>query len=355
MRLNRCLAMLLAVATGLAPAVGTSPARADSPTPDTMVVGWLQDVDTLNPFVGVQATSTQIFRLTYDYLTDYSPLDNRPVPALAQSYHPSADGLTWTFTLRQGGRWSDGQPLTSKDVEFTYRTLMTHPALANSSQVRNFASVDAPDPATVVIRTKVPVPSMLSLDIPIVPAHLWAGHDPAHELSPAAARVGSGPFRLVEATSGAYRFARNPGYFRGPPKVEQLIFRYFSNSDAAVQALRKGEVDAVGGLTPAQFDALAGDRQIARNEAQYSRFTELGFNPGAARTDGTPIGNGHPALRDVRVRRAIDSAIDRPTLLRRVLGGHGAVGLGYLPPAFTPWGWQPPAGATRPFDPALAN
>jgi peptide/nickel transport system substrate-binding protein len=356
MRLNRCLAVLLGFTAVLAPALGPAPARADAPSRDTMVVAALQDVDTLNPFVATMAASTQIFRLTYDYLTDYSPADNSPVPALAERWTPPTDGLTWTFHLRQRLQWSDGTPLTSKDVEFTYRTLMDRPTLANSALVQNFASVEATDPTTVVIRTKVPVPGLLSLDIPIVPAHLWAGRDPGTELTGAAALVGSGPFRLLEARPGRYyRFRSNPGYWRGAPKVDELIFRYFSDSDAAVQALRKGEVDVVGGLTPVQFDALSGDERIARNEAQFSRFTELGFNPGAARADGTPIGNGHPALRDVQVRRAIDHAIDRRTLVERVLGGHGAVGVGYLPPAFTPWGWQPPPGSIRAFDPAQAN
>jgi len=331
-------------------------ARAAPNPAATMVVAVLADVDTLNPFVGTQATSTQIFRLTYDYLTDYSPADNSPVPALALTWTTSADGLTWTFHLREGVHWSDGKPLTSKDVAFTYRTLMAHPTLANSNQVHNFASVETPDPATVVITTKVPIPSMLTLDIPIAPEHLWAGHDPATELTGSAALVGSGPFRLLEARqAGYYRFAANTGYWRGSPKIDQLVLRYFTNSDTAVQSLRTGEVDVVAGLTPAQYDALADERRITRNAAQYSRFTELGFNPGAARADGTAIGDGHPALRDVRVRQAIDQAIDRKALVERVLDGHGSPGVGYLPPTFAPWGWQPPPGALRTFDPAAAN
>lgn len=355
MRLNRCVAVLLGFVAASGPPAAAA-ARAEAPTPVTMVVAALQDVDTLNPFVGSQATSTQIFRLTYDYLTDYSPVDNSPVPGLAKTWTTSADGLTWTFRLREGVRWSDGKPLTSKDIEFTYRTLMDHPTLANAAQVQNFAAVRASDPVTLVITTKVPIPNMLTLDIPIVPAHLWAGHDPETGLTGTAALVGSGPFHLVEVRqSSYYRFESTRGYWRGTPKVSGLIFRHFNDSDAAVQALRKGEVDVVGNLTPAQYDALAGDRRIARNEAQSSRFTELGFNAGAARADGTPIGNGHPALRDVQVREAVDRAIDRRVLVERVLDGHGTAGVGYLPPAFAPWGWQPPPTSIRGFDPAAAN
>lgn len=362
MRLNRhqvaavaavAASVLMLAAAGVLPA---GPAQAARPQPVTMVVALLQDADTLNPFTGTSATSTQIFRLTYDYLTDYSLQDNHPVPGLAQSWSTSADGLTWTFPLRRGVTWSDGRPLTASDVVFTFRTLMTHPTLANSALVHNFGSVSAPDPQTVVIRTKVPTPSMLALDIPIVPAHLWAGHDPGTALTGAAAQVGSGPFRLVEARqSASYRFTGNRGYWRGAPKIDQLILRYFTNADAAVQALRKGEVDVAGNLTPGQYQALAGDPKIARNEARGTRFTELGFNSGAARADGIPIGDGHPALADVRVRQAIDHAIDRRTLVARVLGGHGDAGVGYLPATLKPWGWRPDPASLRRFDPAQAN
>jgi peptide/nickel transport system substrate-binding protein len=356
-RVNRLLAAVLGILAGCAPALAAAgPAHAASSGQVTMVVATLQDVDTLNPFLGASAMSTQVFRLTYDYLTDHSPVDNRPVPGLASRWQTSADGLTWTFQLRDGVTWSDGKPLTAADVGFTYRTLMTHPTLANAALVHNFADVSAPDPHTLVIRTTVPTPGLLDLDIPIVPEHLWAGHDPGTDLRGAPALVGSGPFRLVQASQAAqYRFERNPGYWRGPPKIDGLIFRYFTNSDVAVQALRKGEVDVVTNLTPVQYDALAGDPRIARNESRDSRFTELGFNPGAARKDGVPIGNGHPALKDVRVRQAVEYAIDRSALVDRVLRGHGEVGGGYLPPTFTPWGWRPDQASARRFDLAAAN
>jgi len=316
----------------------------------------LQDVDSLDPFLGISVPAVQLFRLTYDYLTDYSPVDNRPVPGLARSWTTSADGRTWTFRIRDGVRWSDGQPLTAEDLAFTYRTIMRHPTMPNAAAVRTFTSVTATGPDVLVIRTAVPTPTMLALDIPIVPAHVWQGKDPSAEPGDTAALVGSGPFRLVEAhASRYYRLERNPAYWRGAPKTEQVVYQYFSDSDSAVQALRKGEVDVAANLTPAQFDALAGDRRVGRNEARGTRFTELAFNPGAARADGTPVGDGHPALRDVRVRAAIEHAIDRDALVARVLGGHGDAGGGYLPATFAPWGWQPGPGVRRRFDPALAN
>jgi peptide/nickel transport system substrate-binding protein len=321
----------------------------------TLVVATLQDVDSLNPFVGSSVTASQLFRSMFDYLTDYDPRDNRSVPGLARSWSTSPDGRTWTFRLRDGVRWSDGRALTAGDVAFTYRTIMARPALATSALLRNVQSVEAPDDGTVVIRTVAPTPTMLSLDVPIVPAHVWAGRDPAAAVTDPAVLVGSGPFRLTAARQGVgYELARNPGYWRGAPRIDRLVYRYLTNGDAAVQALLAGEVDVVGNLTPAQYEALGRDRRIGRNVARGSRLTELGLNAGAARADGVPLGDGHPALRDVRVRRAIDHAIDRDVLVRRVLGGQGDPGAGYLPPTYRPWGWRPAPASLRGYDPGEA-
>jgi peptide/nickel transport system substrate-binding protein len=327
----------------------------DSPTGERSVsVALLQDVDSLNPFLGAYLSSVQLFRLTYDYLTDYSPVDNHPVPGLAESWTTSRDGLRWTFRIRRGVRWSDGAPLTAADIAFTYQVLMRHPTAANASSVKTFHSVAAPDPTTLVVQTKAPTPTMLALDVPIVPAHVWRTRDPLDEAGIPV--VGSGPFRLVEARpSRFYRLARNPGYWRGAPRTAEVIFRAFTSSDAAVLALRKGEVEVVPSLTPAQYDALGGDLQIGRNEARGGRFNEVKINPGAARTDGTPIGDGNPALRDRRVRVALEYAIDRRLLVARVFGGHGEPGAGYFPGTYRPWSWQPPAGLRRDFDPARAE
>ncbi|GID93936.1 ABC transporter substrate-binding protein [Amorphoplanes digitatis] len=342
---------MLLLGSGLA-----APAHATSATSDSRLdVALLQRVDSLNPFVGISASAQQIFGLAYDRLTDYRNTDNRPTPGLAESWRTSADGRTWTFTIRGGVRWSDGTPLTAADLAFTYTTIMREPTSVNASMVAAFTSVTAPDATTLVIETSAYTPTMLNLDIPIVPAHIWRTRDPMAEPPTADAMVGSGPFRLVEARPGEqYRLERRPDHWRGTPGPATVVLRQFTNSDAAAQALRTGEIDVVGNLTPAQFDALTDDPAIATNEARGTRFTHLGFNPGAARADGTAIGDGHPALHDPRVRTAVEQAIDRRTLVDRVLLGHGDPGLAYFPPTYQPWAWTP-ARPPRAFDPAAAE
>ena len=317
----------------------------------------LQDVESLNPFLDLSASAVQIFGLNYDRLTEFRTADNQTVPGLATAWKTASDQKTWTFTIRSGVHWSDGKPLTAADIAFTYTTIMNHAGAVNASEVKDFSSVTAPNPETLVITTKVPTATMLAVDIPIVPAHVWRSLDPMAALQGGVSSlVGSGPFRLVEARAGRqYRLERNTGYWRGAPAMDEVILRYFANSDAAAQALRKGEIDVVGNLTPAQFTALAKEPSVITNEAHGSRYTDLVFNVGAAKADGTAIGDGHPALRDQRVRSAIEFAIDRKTLVDRVLFGHAEVGEAYFPRSYAPWSWSPPPGVRRDFNPATAN
>jgi peptide/nickel transport system substrate-binding protein len=94
---------------------------------------------------------------------------------------------------------------------------------------------------------------------------------------------------------------------------------------------------------------------VSRNKAQGRRFTELMINPGAQTRTGEPIGDGNPALKDVRVRRAIAQALDLDALVQRVNLGYAEKGSGLVPPVFGKWHWQPSAQEQRKFDPAAAN
>lgn len=333
-----------------------APAAADGVT---LTVSIQQGIDSLNPFKATFSSSTQVQRLVYDTLTQYSDKDNTPGAGLAESWSTAPDGLTWTYRIRSGVRFSDGRPLTARDVAFTYNLMLREPdaRTANGNAVVNFESVAAPDDTTLVIKTKVPTATMLALDFPVVPEHVWQGvgkvGDFRNDQFPV---VGSGPFELVEYRVDEYlKFRANKNHWNGAPKVDWLVLRYFKNNEAAVQALRKGEIDVVGDMTPAQFAGLESESTITRNQARPARFTQLSFNPGAQRADGTPIGNGHPALADQRVRAAIEHSIDKQVLLDRALGGLGEIGQGYLPPAYSAWQWSPEPGTRRDFDLAKAN
>ncbi|MET9225981.1 ABC transporter substrate-binding protein [Lentzea sp. NPDC003310] len=349
------LSALLAIAT----TVGLSAPPAPAQQPVILKVAIVQQIDSMNPFLAVFQSSTEVGRLMYDYLTAYAAADQSVTEGLANRWEPSADKLTWTFTVPEGKKWSDGVPITARDVAYTYDLMMTDEVArtANGSFVANFAEVTAPDDRTVVIRTKAPQVTMTALDVPIVPRHVWEKvaslKDHTNEQMPV---VGSGPFVLTEHVPGQFiKLRANKGYWRGAPKYDELHFVYFQNSDAAVQALAKGEVDLVNRMAPAQFDSLAGKEGVTRNKAQGRRFTELMINPGAQTRTSEPIGDGNPVLRDVRVRRAIARAIDLDALVQRVNLGYAEKGAGLVPPIFGKYHWAPSAAELRTFDPAAAG
>ncbi|MCS7479647.1 ABC transporter substrate-binding protein [Umezawaea endophytica] len=330
------------------------PVQAQQPV--TLRVAIVQQIDSLNPFLAAYQASTEVGRLMYDYLTAYDAKDQRPVEGVAKSWEKSADNLTWTFTVPDGKKWSDGQPVTARDVAFTYNLMMTDPdaATANGSFVAGFESVVAPDDRTVVIKTTAPRASMLALDVPIVPEHVWKGVGKIADFKNDTAPVSSGPFVLSEYRANEFiKMKANKDYWRGAPKYDELHFVYYKTVDAAVQALGKGELDLVNRMGPAQFDSLKGKSDITLNKAQGRRFNELVLNSGAATKTGEPIGDGHPALKDVKVRQAVAKAIDLDAIIARVNGGYAERGTGLIPPVFPDYHLTP--AKAWPFDPAAAN
>ncbi|MFB9300284.1 ABC transporter substrate-binding protein [Kibdelosporangium philippinense] len=315
--------------------------------------GVTQDLDSLNPFISITRIGTDLTRLTYEYLTTYDAKDYHPVPGLAESWSTSDDKLTWTFKIRSGAKWSDGQPITSADPEFTLTKMMTNDdaATANGSFVQGWESVTAPDPQTLVIKTKQPRSTMLALDIPIVPKHVWENVTDL-KAEPPLPLVGSGPFILQDYKASQFiKMKANKDYWRGAPKIDALDFVYYKNVDAEVQALKNGDIDLMSRLVPAQYDALKSDPNVKLNTGAGRRFNEILINPGATSKDGAPIGDGNPALKDIQLRKAIALSIDSKTIVDRVWGGYAVEAAGYIPPGFSEFHWP----QKQKFDPAEAN
>jgi peptide/nickel transport system substrate-binding protein len=350
----------LAVAALIA-AGGTGTAHAQPPPAgSTLRVAITQDIDSLNPFVAVFLSSTQVMRLTYENLTTVGP-DNAVQPGLAESWEAAPDGLTWTYQIRDA-QWSDGTPITARDVAFTYSQIMTNPAAqdANGSAVANFAAVTAVDDRTVQITTKQPQASILATDVPIVPEHVWSsrvaqiGTATNSDQLPV---VGSGPYVVTGYQEGqSVTLSANDRFWRGRPHVDTIQFVRYENADAAVQGLLKGDVDLVRDLTPAQYDSLQGNPAVGRNEGHNRRYTELLLNwSNPSGVDGKPFGDGHPALRDVRVRQALHDAVDASAVVDRVKQGYSEPGYGIIPPVYPKWTFTPSDAQRRGYDPEKAK
>ncbi|NWF28843.1 ABC transporter substrate-binding protein [Streptomyces sp. PKU-EA00015] len=324
-----------------------------------LTVAVSQSVDSLSPFLAARLVSTSIHRLAYEYLTNYDPKDGRTVPGLATAWKPSADKLTWTYTIRDDSKWSDGRQATAEDAAWTFNKMMTdeNAATANGSFTANFKKVTAPDPKTLVIELRKPQATMTALDVPIVPKHVWekVGDFSKFNNDKQFPIVGNGPFVITDFKVDQYvRLRPNKDFWRGAPKFDELVFKYYKDGDAAVAALQKGEVSFVQGLTPAQAAALKNAENIKVNDAPGRRFFALATNPGAQSKDGGKFGSGHKALLDPAVRKALFHATDRKTIVDKVFQGHAVEGEGYIPPRFTSYFWKPEAGQKIGYDPARA-
>lgn len=335
--------------------------QAQAADPVVFTVGMLADVDSLNPFTGILAESYEIFQLQYSTLLSSSSVDFTPDAGLAESWEASADGKTWTYTLRPDLLWSDGVPLTANDVVYTFQRILDgrYEQRNYGNYVRNITSVEATDDRTVVMTTSEPSPIMERLAVYILPEHIWSGIDAkavksyANEPEAGETLVGSGPFLVVERRTGQFiRMVANDNYYKGRPSVDELVFRVYNNPDALGQALVKGEVDFATGLTADVFSTLEGQEGITTYAGSYSGFNELAFNLGAALTDGTSIGDGNPHMQDQQVRLAISHAIDRQQMVDRILDGYGTPGSTIIPPLYSTLHIDP---GTQTYDPELAN
>ncbi len=245
----------------------------------------------------------------------------RPTPALAERWEVEDGGARYRFHLRRGVRWHDGTPFSARDVKYTFdELLMRYHARTRASMAAALTSVDAPDDSTVVFTFRRPyAPLLQQLDVseaPILPAHLYAGSDPLRNpvnIAP----VGTGPYRFASYTPHSeIRYTANREYFRGAPTLGTVVLRVIPDNETQVAALEAGEVDWLYSVPAAARARLAADARVHVTHSNLSLggsncITTLGFNL------------DRPHFRDVRVRKAIAHAVNRPQFVERVLFGDG--------------------------------
>src|SRR3954447_14208087 len=354
----------LVAATLMAGQLAGGSAQAAGADTTTLTVPADTQMTTFNPFLSYYDGELNVIGAIYPALTMLDD-NGEPVPYLADSWTTSSDQLTWTFTLHSGLKWSDGEPLTAADAAWTFNLIMHNPvaATSNGSLVANFKSVTAPDDTTLVITTKKPQANMLYLSvpvsgIPIVPEHIWKDHvaDLKKYRNMDLPVVGYGPFVLTGFKTNQFaEMTANKDFFLGAPHYDKVVTNYFSNSDAQAAALTSGEMDQVGGLTPAQYNAMSSKSDVMTYQTEASGWTAVEINSGAKTRSGKPIGTGNPILKDIKVRQAIALGINRDELVTKVLDGNGIVGAGYLPPGYPQFFWKPSSSEALDYDPARAK
>lgn len=165
-------------------------------------VGWTVEPDSVSPFIAYNLPSAEVFLLLYDPLVALNEKEE-PVGKIAESWEISEDQLTWTFYLRKGIRWHDGEPLRAEDVKFTYDLFMNSGLGLFSGFLNGIESIECPDDYTVLIHSEEPKANMLMGNTPILPKHVWeqvAEEDlELWENEPA---IGSGAFTFLEWRKG---------------------------------------------------------------------------------------------------------------------------------------------------------
>jgi peptide/nickel transport system substrate-binding protein len=320
-------------------------------------VGTINDLANDNPFGVVAGYDWGVATIQYDMLLQFSNEDLSPAPGLAEGCEPNADHTVWTCAIREGLKWSDGTPLTSRDVAFTYRFVIDNAISQYRSYFPYDPTFETPDDRTLIWRSKQPT---FAPDMPpfvyIVPEHVWAPYDGKDKKEiksvPNTPSVASGPFTLIEWERGqGWTMRRNPYFWGDEPVVDRIEFRVFDNQEAMVQALRNGEIDIADGLQPSVFQTLEDVEEVTTQRVVSDWWLNLAFNFGGQSKDSDP----HPALADHAVREAIAMAIDKQEIVDKVYLGYATPGDTIIREAASFWHLDIPADEEYPYDPQAAN
>lgn len=319
------LACALLCITGCSKQTAGSAAGGRNPwtQPGVVRLGEPDEPDNINPMFGHTSATDEVDGLIFAFLLRYDA-DGNYIPDLATQVPTtknggiSADGKTIVVHLRPGARWSDGAPLTAKDWIFTYHAVLNP---ANNTKTRfgwdDIAGASAPNDTTIVIHLKRADASFLgtlamgSSAYPPLPAHLLAALPNLNTASFNNAPISSGPYILQRWNHGSsLTFVPNPYYFRGAPKLKQIVWRVIPDPNTQFSQLQTHEIDVYPGVSENEIPRLHEVTGIRVMEKLVANWRHLGFN------------TSKPLLADVRVRRAITEAVDWKRLIDTVYHGY---------------------------------
>jgi peptide/nickel transport system substrate-binding protein len=295
--------------------------RAGTPQPgnELLIVGYDREPDTLNRFSTHILEDTMICisdgLVVYDQSMEVVPVLAEVVPTPENGLvRVHADGsMDVTWKLRRGVRWHDGTPFTSADVQFTVEAI-NDPSY-NPESTEGFDRIDGvetPDEHTAIVHYReVYAPYQDQFWRGCLPRHVLEGKDlnryPAYDRNP----LGTGPYRVKEWRTGEYLLLeRNEDYWRGPPAIKQILFRFLPSSNTRMNQLRSGEVHIVDNvpLDKVREAELVDGLTVSRTMANSYAHVALNLRE-------------VPAFDDIRVRQAVAHAINRKAIAEDVLEG----------------------------------
>lgn len=349
------------------------------------VIPVTNDARTFNPVMSNETSSSEVSDLLFTALTEFDNITQRPYPVLARNWKVSPDGLTWTWHLRRGARFSDGHPITAEDVLFSF-------AVAYDSTLHQSIydlltphgekmQVSAPDSYTVV--TRIARPHALLVEavgaLRILPRHVlepaWRAGRFASSYgvsTPPESLVTSGPWKLKQFRPREKTvLTRNPCWFgvdargRRLPYLDELVFLVVPDLNTASLKFQAGELDGIADVKPEDYGSFARNQASGGytlhelGAALTSNFFWFNLNtvkrPGGRKSPGEPYADpvryGWFADRDFR--RAISMAIDRDAIIRSIFFGEGVRNWSLMTPGYR--NFFSPRTTAPDYDPAAAK
>ena len=274
-----------------------------------------KELGIVNPILASDTISSALMSLIFSRLVEFDG-SQRPVPSLAQEWEVSGDGLVWTFFLRENVTFHDGQPLTAQDVEFTYRAILdSRDMTPEAEQYDMIDEIETEGDHIFRVTLKYPFASFIyRAGVPIAPRHLLENAD-LHDTPFNRRPIGSGPFKLVDWTEDdTIVLEANKRYFvQGRPILDRLIFKSYAAGETALQAIAEDETDM--GLWLTSADLAFSD--VGRAFRVYPIPTQSYY--------ALILNLKSPVFQDIRVRKALDYAIDRDSIMENQLKGDSKI------------------------------
>jgi peptide/nickel transport system substrate-binding protein len=322
-----------------------------------LVAATISDPKTFNSVLSNDTASAYVINRIHDPLLAYDEKGNQVGRIATGPAKVSSDGLTFTFTLRKDVKFTDGKPLTSDDVRFTYDMSFDPKYKAVKSQQRAtyeqyIQELANPDPYTFVVKLKkvyAPFATTLGVGPGIMPKHVFDGmtgdqiNTEDFNTNPT---VSSGPFKFVEWKKGQQvTMARNDAYYRGAPNLDTWVYLIVGSSLDIVNKLTTGEVD-VSNIDPSQADQAKSQQHLSLVSFPGFNYEYIAFN----------LRQDHPAsafFQDKRVRQAMLYALDRESMAKAIYFGYAAIANSAIPPLS--WAYNKDATPKYNFDKAKAE
>ncbi len=283
----------------------------------------------INPLLATNDADRDLSRLIFSSLLKYDT-GGGLAPDLAAGYAVSKDGKIYTIKLKDGVYWQDGEPFGADDVLFTINAVQNP---ATNSPLRNSwtgVKAESPEKNTIVLTLKSPYGGFAEnlAMLGIIPRHIWSKVSPQNfpladfNLKP----VGTGPYKFVKLQKDSLgriisaNLAANDKYFAPAPLIKNISFKFYQSEEEAISAFNRKEADGIL-------------LQTAQNENQIRGLADSSvFRLASPRVYALFINTNDPILKDKSVRLALNYAIDKNSLFKKLISGEGKIAVGPIPP-----------------------